>query len=248
VRRSPAGFPTCPGFAAIEAECSRPYLPISRFVVLHSRTAQSIESFGPAMNPSSDIVMCQITLLITRQTPTHAETHRPSSPSPVRRRRRWPLETDRRFSRRARSAARGAWRSVLPAGQADCARSGHYALHGSCPAGPTFDLTRCDCWSFSVRDFGVAPVATRGPEGQAPPLSRTTANASASSSCGPSDDWHWRRPSPCKPGVTFRSRIFARGSAPGSRAAAVDVRRISARRAPRHRLARSSPADHAEPG
>jgi hypothetical protein len=35
VRRSPAGFPTCLGFAAIEAECSRPYLLISGPIVLY---------------------------------------------------------------------------------------------------------------------------------------------------------------------------------------------------------------------
>jgi hypothetical protein len=33
VRRSPGGYPTCPGFAAIEADCPSPYLPISRRVV-----------------------------------------------------------------------------------------------------------------------------------------------------------------------------------------------------------------------
>jgi hypothetical protein len=32
------------------------------------RTAQSIESSGPAMNPSSEIVMCQIDLVISGQT------------------------------------------------------------------------------------------------------------------------------------------------------------------------------------
>jgi hypothetical protein len=108
VRRSPAGFPTCPGFAAIEADCSRPYLPIRDGFVyaIRARTRAQIHPTQIARSPSPR--MSQLGRRPARGTlgANARGLHRSTHFGGVARR-RVVVEADVSRTRAARSPARG---------------------------------------------------------------------------------------------------------------------------------------------
>jgi hypothetical protein len=88
-RIAPAERKTSSAIELRSTSMSRVLVPSS----LHSRTAQSIESFGPAMKPLSDMVMCQIVLLMLGSL---LDAARRTSPGPALRAHHASLVTPRR--------------------------------------------------------------------------------------------------------------------------------------------------------